>query len=118
MSLGWALTNVVGSLVLVGIPAAIVYWRNKGRLSVAGSYHRGLLYLFRAMGWLFMIWGVLFLTLLITNLAGLSHWGYPWWTVAFSLGFGVVGYGLQRLTKFILRDPDANNMFFPRSPQD
>jgi hypothetical protein len=51
------LANVVASVVLVGVPAAIIYWRNKSTLSVGKSYLRGLLYL----GWLFMRTVALFL---------------------------------------------------------
>ncbi|MDP1749347.1 MAG: hypothetical protein Q8L22_07810 [Reyranella sp.] len=108
------LINALATLTLVAIPAAIVYWRNKGKLSVGKSYHRGLLHLFRVMGWMFMMWGALFLPLVVTDLIGLSHWGYPWWSIFFVLAFVAFGYGLQRLMKFILRDPDANNMFFSK----
>lgn len=105
------LASFIGTLLLVAIPTAIVYWRNKGKLSARKSYLKGMLYVFRVLGWGFIIWGVLFLPLFITDLFGLINWGYPWWSIAFSAFLIGFGYGLQRLMRFILNDPDWNNMF-------
>ena len=65
----------------------------------------------RIMGWMFLVLGALFFLLSCTDLIGLSHWGYPWWSILFSLATMAFGYGLQRLMKFVLGDPDWNNMF-------
>lgn len=72
------LVSALASLVLVAVPTAVVYWRNKGELSVGKSYLKGLLHLFRVMGWMFMVSGVLFVPVVVTDLIGFSHWGYPW----------------------------------------
>ncbi|GEP61657.1 hypothetical protein [Reyranella soli] len=105
------LISALSGLVLVAVATAIVYQRNKGKLSVGKSYLKGLLHLFRVMGWMFMVWGVLFVPVVVTDLIGFSHWGYPWWSIFFVFAFVALGYALQRLMKYIPRDPDWNNMF-------
>jgi hypothetical protein len=109
--LGFSIALTLVAVALVAIPAVIVFWRNKGKLSVGKSYLRGLLHLARIMGWMFMLWGVLLLPFVVTDLIGRSDWGYPWWSIFFVPALVAFGYGLQRLMKFILRDPDWNNMF-------
>jgi phosphatidylglycerophosphate synthase len=103
----WA---VVMSL-FVATPTTIVYWRNKGRLSRRASYLRSIFYGFRVVGWMVVAMSVLiFFPLWLTDIAGLTHWGYPWWTILLLLALVALGYGFQRLAKFLLQDEDLKNM--------
>jgi len=105
------LAQLLGTFVLVAVPTAIVYWRNDGKLSVGRSYLRGLLHLFRVIGWAVVVFGTFFALLSVASLLGAKIDGFPWWFVFFGLGFAGLGYGIQRLMRFILRDEDWNNMF-------
>ena len=43
--------KLIGTVLLVAIPTAIVYWRNKGQLSIGKSYMRALLHVVRVTAW-------------------------------------------------------------------
>jgi len=104
--------QLLGTLALIAIPAALVYWRNDGKLSVYKSYLRGMLHLFRVMGWTAVVFGALFTAFSAAALLGARLGGnFPWWSIFFGLGLAGLGYGIQRLMRFILRDEDWNNMF-------
>ena len=104
--------QIIATVLLVSAPTAIVYWRNRGQLSVGKSYLRGLLHFFRALGWGAVVLGSIFAVLSGAALVGVGPGGnWPWWSIFFSLAFVGIGYGTQRLMRFILNDADWNNMF-------
>lgn len=104
--------SVIGTLTLVSVATAIVYWRNRGSLSVRHSYTRAMLHYFRVFGWMLLVIGSLFTAPSVAALLGAELGGnWPWWSTFIFLACVGVGYGLQRLMRFPLNDPDLRNMF-------
>jgi|SRR6185312_381092 hypothetical protein len=104
--------KLIGTVLLVAIPTAIVYWRNKGQLSIGKSYMRALLHVVRVTAWGIIVVGVILTAASTAALLGTPFPGnWPWWSIFFCLGFVGVGYGIQRLARFVLNDADWNNMF-------
>lgn len=89
--------------LLAGVPTALVWLRSKRTLSLRDSYHRALLHLARLFGFAFMATATLILIFALTDLAGISHFGYPIFTAPLLALFIAVGYGIQRFAAQWLR---------------
>jgi hypothetical protein len=72
--------------------------------SVTDSYRRALLHLVRIIGWLFIVVSVVFLPLMVMELMGVSHFGYPWWSIVLPVIQILAGYSVQRMAQSALRD--------------
>lgn len=103
---------LICSLLLAGVPTAIVYRRNRGKLPLGKSYLRAMLHTMRVIAWFIAASGLILLLFYSATLTGLfPEIVYPWWSALPILFFMAAGYGLQRLMRYILNDPDWNNMF-------
>ena len=103
---------LLASLLLAGLPTAIVYRRNQGKLSLGRSYLRATLHTIRVIAWLLVGAGLISVLVFIASLAGaFPEARFPWWTIFPILFQTAFGYGIQRLMRYILNDPDWNNMF-------
>ena len=101
-------------VAVVAIPAAIVYRRNRGTLSLGQSYQRAFLYVLRVVGWCLVVVGLTFVPFIVAGLTGHLHGYWPWWSLPFILAYIAVGYGLQRLMTFLVKDEDLKNMFWSK----
>jgi|SRR5580698_6224896 hypothetical protein len=73
---------------------------------------KGRLQRLRITGWIFVGGGALFTVLTVVALMHArvgDNW--PWWSIFFGPTLGGIGYGIQRTVRFVLEDPDWNNMF-------
>jgi hypothetical protein len=103
---------LICSLLLVGLPTAIVYRRNQGKLSLRKSYLRATLHMIRVIAWFIVGSCLIVLLVIVASLAGaFPDIHYPWWSILAIVFFTAVAYGIQRLMRYILNDPDWNNMF-------
>jgi hypothetical protein len=93
------------------VPTLIVYRWHRGHLSFRASNARALFHYLRVFGWL--LFGLnlfVFAPLWIVGRVKPNLWTYPWWGILFILAMAGIGYGLQRLGKFLLQDEDLKNI--------
>lgn len=103
---------LICSLLLVGLPTAIVYRRNQGKLSLGRSYLRATLHMIRIIAWFIVGSCLILLLIVVASLAGaFPDIHYPWWSILAIVFLTAVAFGIQRLMRYILNDTDWNNMF-------
>ena len=95
------LVNAVLLALFIGIPTAVIWFRSKRKLSLRASYYRGLLYCFKLIGSAFTAISGLILLFAISDQIGLSHFGYPIWSVPVVILFVIIGYTVRRIASWI-----------------
>jgi hypothetical protein len=95
------LLSAVLLALFIGIPTAVIWLRSKRNLSLRASYDRGILYCFKLVGSSFAAIAGLILLFAISDQIGLSHFGYPIWSLPILVFFIVVGYTVRRIASSI-----------------
>ena len=72
---------------------------------------RSRLQFIRFGGWIAIFVGTVFIALSVAGLLGAQIGGFEWWVILVGLLAAGIGYGIDRVVRFALNDPDWNNMF-------
>lgn len=71
----------------------------------------------RFSGGLLIAGGALFTTLSAASLLGARPNDFRWWMPFVGLVPICIGYAVRRVVRFVLKDPDFNNMFVPEEAE-
>jgi hypothetical protein len=97
----------MGSFLLTGTALAIaitIYWLVHGRAVTLSQAYSGGLFYFIGFGGVWSIVNSLVLTrVTVIDVLGFTKFGYPMWSVPFSIALGVIGYGVYRFSRWRLR---------------
>ena len=101
------------SFALIALPVGgctVLVWLNsKRKLSFETSYHRAILHLIRFVAWAFVVISGVILAFALSDQAGLSHFGYPAYSVPVIGVFMIIGYGIQSFAARWLRFDQLSN---------
>ena len=83
---------------LVGLPTIVIWLGSNRKLSLQESYFRALLHIATAVGVAAMFVSGLILLFVISDLVGISRFGYPSYSILIIVIAIAIGYGLYRFS--------------------